>query len=163
MKYKCPACGYQPDKQLAMKQTVEIYKNFSKDIQKDLKKIIQDVNRILFANQMPVEKKYRFLYSISPCNEEDIEYGIRTWNLKKMATSGKSLEYLSAIIRGRGETKEITAKAGYHGTGPLFGFGRYSPEPFCCYAKTDCIERLGIRLSIAAPRECQSVVSGSAG
>tara|TARA_E500000331_G_scaffold269148_1_gene260609 strand:+ start:7074 stop:7535 length:462 start_codon:yes stop_codon:yes gene_type:complete len=108
MKYKCPACGYQPDKQLAMKQTIEIYKNFSKEIQKDLKKIIQDVNRILFANQMPVEKKYRFLYSISPCNEEDIEYGIRTWNLKKMATSGKSLEYLSAIIRGRGETKEAT-------------------------------------------------------
>ena len=108
MKYKCPACGYQPDNQLAMKQTIEIYKNFSKEIQKDLKKIIQDVNRILFANQMPVEKKYRFLYSISPCNEEDIEYGIRTWNLKKMATSGKSLEYLSAIIRGRGETKEAT-------------------------------------------------------
>ena len=88
MKYKCPACGYQPDKQLAMKQTVEIYKNFSKDIQKDLKKIIQDVNRILFANQMPVEKKYRFLYSISPCNEEDIEYGIRTWNLKKWLQAG---------------------------------------------------------------------------
>ena len=27
MRYKCPACGYQPDKQLAMKQTIEILKD----------------------------------------------------------------------------------------------------------------------------------------
>ena len=120
MKYKCPACGYQPNKQEALMETTMIFKNFPKDIQKNLKQIIAEVNKHIYFGKIPIEYKYRFLYSISPVDVESIRRGISTWNRANYSKQGKTLTYFGAIIRNISETKSAneTAEQKMRGTNP---------------------------------------------
>tara|TARA_R110002020_G_scaffold96753_2_gene231359 strand:- start:3556 stop:4026 length:471 start_codon:yes stop_codon:yes gene_type:complete len=111
MKYKCPACGYQPNKQEALIETTMIFKNFPKDIQTDLKNIIAEVNKHIYFGKIPIEYKYRFLYGISHIDEESIRRAISTWNRFGYSRQGKTLTYFGAIIRNISETKSANQKA----------------------------------------------------
>ena len=120
MKYKCPACGYQPNKQEALMETTMIFKNFPTDIQKELKTIIAEVNKHIYFGKIPIEYKYRFLYGISHIDEESIRRAISTWNRFGYSKQGKTLTYFGAIIRNISETKTATetAEQKMRGTNP---------------------------------------------
>ena len=61
MKYKCPACGYQPDKAQAQIETKLLFNRLPEDIQESLKKIINEVSKYSYNNRIPGFKETGFL------------------------------------------------------------------------------------------------------
>ena len=110
MKYKCPACGYSPNKQDALVETRLLFNNFPKDIQKHLKEIIKVVNKTSYSGQMPVEYKYRFMYGLSIIDHENIRSVIQLWNSHQYGKQGKGLNYFIAIAKNKQETKKAQLK-----------------------------------------------------
>ena len=110
MKYKCPACGYSPNKQDALVETRLLFNNFPKDIQKHLKEIIKVVNKTSYSSQMPVEYKYRFMYGLSIIDHENIRSVIQLWNSHQYGKQGKGLNYFIAIAKNKQETKKAQLK-----------------------------------------------------
>ena len=110
MKYKCPACGYSPNKQDALVETRMLFNNFPKDIQKHLKEIIKVVNKTCYSGQIPVEYKYRFMYGLSIINHENIRRVIQLWNSRQYGKQGKGLNYFIAIAKNNQETEKAQLK-----------------------------------------------------
>ena len=110
MKYKCPACGYSPNKQDALVETRLLFNNFPKDIQKHLKEIIKVVNKTSYSGQIPVEYKYRFMYGLSIIDHENIRSVIQLWNSHQYGKQGKGLNYFIAIAKNKQETKKAQLK-----------------------------------------------------
>lgn len=111
MKYKCPACGYQPNKQDALVETRRMFNNYPKDIQKHLKEIMKVVNLTNYHGRIPVEYKYRFLYGLSIVDETAIRSTIQLWNSKQYGKQGKGLQYFIAIAKSTQETGAAQLKA----------------------------------------------------
>ncbi len=111
MKYKCPACGYQPNKQDALVETRLMFNKYSKDIKKHLKEIIKVVNKNSYSGQIPIEYKYRFLYGLSVIDETAIRSTIQVWNSRQYGKQGKGLQYFIAIARSTQETGVAQLKA----------------------------------------------------
>jgi hypothetical protein len=111
MKYKCPACGYSPNKQDALVETRLLFNNFPKDIQKHLKEIIKDVNKYSYSGNIPIEYKYRFMYGLSIINHESIRRTIQLWNSYQYGKKGKNLQYFVAIAKSNQETEVAQLKA----------------------------------------------------
>ena len=110
MKYKCPACGYSPNKQDALVETRLLFNYFPKDIQKHLKEIIKVVNKTSYSSQMHVEYKYRFMYGLSIIDHENIRSVIQLWNSHQYGKQGKGLNYFIAIAKNKQETKKAQLK-----------------------------------------------------
>lgn len=110
MKYKCPACGYSPNKQDALVETRLLFNNFPKDIQKHLKEIIKVVNKTTYSGQIPVEYKYRFMYGLSVINHDSIRRTIQIWNSGQYGKQGKNLIYFVAIAKNKQETEKAQLK-----------------------------------------------------
>ena len=110
-KYKCIACGYIDDKVEVKRAAKRMYTKFPKDIRDSLKKIFTNINKTIYKGSMPEEYKYRFLYAINVCSEEDIRHGIRVWDAYNYGKQAKTLRYLQAIILGNAEEKEAKLKA----------------------------------------------------
>ncbi len=111
MRYKCPACGYSPNKQDALVETRLLFNNFPKDIQKHLKEIIKDVNKYSYSGKIPIEYKYRFMYGLSVINHESIRRTIQLWNSYQYGKKGKNLQYFVAIAKSNQETEVAQLKA----------------------------------------------------
>lgn len=111
VRHKCIACGYIDDKIEVKRAATRMYNKFPKDIKDSLKKIFTDINKIIYKGSMPEEYKYRFLYAINICSEEDIRHGIRVWDAYNYGKQAKTLRYLQAIILGNAEEKEAKLKA----------------------------------------------------
>jgi len=105
MKYKCPACGYQPDKGQALIETKLLFKGFPEDIQKNLKRIIKEVSKYSYNNRIPVEYKYRFIYGLSPISHETLRNVIAIWDRFENSKKCFTLQYFSAIAKNTQETK----------------------------------------------------------
>tara|TARA_R100001463_G_scaffold9891_3_gene29370 strand:- start:273 stop:740 length:468 start_codon:yes stop_codon:yes gene_type:complete len=110
VKYKCPACGYSPNKQDALVETRLLFNNFPKDIQKHLKEIIKVVNKTTYSGQIPVEYKYRFMYGLSVINHDSIRRTIQIWNSGQYGKQGKNLIYFVAIAKNKQETEKAQLK-----------------------------------------------------
>jgi len=110
VRYKCPACGYSPNKQDALVETRLLFNNFPKDIQKHLKEIIKVVNKTTYSGQIPVEYKYRFMYGLSIINHENIRRVIQLWNSRQYGKQGKNLNYFIAIAKNNQETEKAQLK-----------------------------------------------------
>lgn len=110
MRYKCPACGYSPNKQDALVETRLLFNNFPKDIQKHLKEIIKVVNKTTYSGQIPVEYKYRFMYGLSVINHDSIRRTIQIWNSGQYGKQGKNLIYFVAIAKNKQETEKAQLK-----------------------------------------------------
>jgi len=111
VKYKCPACGYSPNKQDALVETRLLFNKFPKGIQKHLKEIIKEVNKVSYSGQIPIEYKYRFMYGLSPINHDTIRRTIQLWNSYQYGKKGKGLQYFIAIAKGNQETEVAQLKA----------------------------------------------------
>jgi len=110
VRYKCPACGYSPNKQDALVETRLLFNNFPKDIQKHLKEIIKVVNKTTYSGQIPVEYKYRFMYGLSVINHDSIRRTIQIWNSGQYGKQGKNLIYFVAIAKNKQETEKAQLK-----------------------------------------------------
>ena len=120
MKYKCPACGYQPDKAQAQIETKLLFNNFPKDIQENLKRIISEVSKHLYHNRIPVEYKYRFIYGLSPISHSILRKTISLWKSFQYSKTGKGLQYFVAIAKSAEETQSAqkTSELKMRGTNP---------------------------------------------
>ena len=108
---KCIACGYIDDKVEVKRKAQRMYLKFPKDIKDSLKKIFKDLDKKIYKGSMPEEYKYRFLYAINICSEEDLRHGIRVWDAYDYGKQAKTLRYLQAIILGNAEEKDAKLKA----------------------------------------------------
>ena len=111
IRHKCIACGYTDDKVEVKRAAKRMYDKFPKDIKDSLKKIFVDINKRIYKGSMPDEYKYRFLYAINICSEDDIRHGMRVWDAYDYGKQAKTLRYLQAIILGNAEEKEAKLKA----------------------------------------------------
>jgi len=111
MKYKCPACGYQPNKAQAMMETKLLFKAFPEDIQKNLKRVIKEVNKYSYKGRIPVEYKYRFIYGLSPVSHEIIRKTIAIWDRFDNSKKCFTLQYFSAIAKNSQETNSSKEKS----------------------------------------------------
>ena len=107
MSFKCPACGYQTNKQKAIMETLRLLKKFPEDIQKLITKVAKAVNKKIYNNKMPAEYKYRFLYAIGGQDPTIIRRSINMYLHQNGIEKGQNLAYLSAIIRGQSETEDV--------------------------------------------------------
>ena len=111
MAFKCQACGYTANKQDALVETRLMFKNYPKDIQKHLKEIIKNVNKVVYNKHMPVEYKYRFMYGLSVIDHTAIRRTIQIWNSYQYGKKGKTLQYFVAIAKSNQETEVAQLKA----------------------------------------------------